>query len=60
MSKDYTSTYLKSLDVENVIGHVQSSHLHYIYDMAKLCLTTWMDESICAICDNLISRIIFA
>jgi hypothetical protein len=36
--------YLESLDVENVIGLVQSPHLHKIYDMVKLCLSTKIDE----------------
>jgi hypothetical protein len=50
----HMSTYFKSLDADNFIGHVQSSHLHHIYDMVELCLTTRMDESICFVCDNLV------
>jgi hypothetical protein len=48
------------LDAENVIGLVKSPRLHQIYDMAKLCLTTRMDESICVVCDNLLPNIILA
>jgi hypothetical protein len=51
-------TYFKSLDVETIIGLVESPRLHHIYDMVKLCLTTRMDESICVLCDNLVPNII--
>jgi hypothetical protein len=37
-------TYFESLDAENVIGLVQSPHLHKIYDMVKLCLSTRIYE----------------
>jgi len=47
------------LDVENVIGPIESPRLHQIYAMAKLCLTR-MDESICVVCDNLLPNIILA
>jgi hypothetical protein len=40
----HMSTYLKSLDVENVIGIVQSPRLHKIYDMVKLCVTIGLDK----------------
>ncbi len=46
--------YFESLDAENVIGLVQSPHLHKIYDMVKLCLSTRIYESICVVCDNLV------
>jgi hypothetical protein len=46
--------YLNSLDAKNVIGLVQSPHLHKIYDTVKLCLSTIIDESICVVCDNLV------
>ncbi len=45
--------YLESLDVE-IVNPVESPRLHYIYDMAKLYLTTGMDKSICVVCDNLV------
>ncbi len=46
--------YFESLDAENVIGFVQSPHLHKIYDMIKLCLSTIIDKSICVVCENLV------
>jgi len=50
----HTLAYLESLDAKNVIGLVLLPHLHEIYDMVKLCLSTRIDESICVVCDNLV------
>jgi hypothetical protein len=53
VQKIHMLAYLNSLDAKNVIGLVQSPH--QIYDTVKLCLSTRIDESICVVCDNLVS-----
>ncbi len=54
VQKLHMLTYLNSLDVKNVIGFVQSPHLHKIYDTVKLCLSIRIKDSICVVCDNLV------